>query len=210
MSEATVKHETVFDVGHQQVGAVYAKALIGATEKAGNSEKVLEELDAVTVDVLDKLARFEGALVSPRVPLEAKESMLQRALGAKLAPQAFNFLRVLCKHGRFDCLRASLATAHRLLDDLRRRVTVQVRTAVPLDAESTRLIAERLGKSLGKTVQVQGTVDPELIGGIVIRIGDTVYDGSVATRLVRLRETTSEKASQLVREALDRFVTSES
>ena len=89
----TVKFDTVFDVGRDQVGGVYAKALLAASEKAGNTQSVLEEFDAFLSELLDRLPRLEATLAAPRVPLETKYAMLDRVVKGRASDTFLNFLK---------------------------------------------------------------------------------------------------------------------
>ena len=203
---ADAEHKTVFDTGRQYLGGVYAKALLGATEKAGNTDSVLAELDSVVDDVLPALRNLEETLASPRVPLEAKTGMLDRAFGGKMAVQLLNLLKVLCRNGRFDCIHAIRRAAHEQYNELRGRVEVLARSAEPLEAGLVEAVRNRLQVSLGCEIDLKVAIDPELIGGIVLKIGDTVYDGSVVNRLASLRESLLTKTGQQIRDQVGRFV----
>ena len=200
---------STFDSGQQYLATVYAKALLGATQQSANTEAVLEELDSLIDDVLDSLPNLDATLSSPRVPLEDKVAMLDKAFADKMAKDLLNFLKVVCGHGRFDCVRAMRKAAHRLFNEARNRVEVSVRSAEELDQTTTELIAKRLREALGSDVSLTTEVDPELIGGLVVRVGDTVFDGSVANRLLRIRKDAVERTTQEIRKSLDRFVLAE-
>jgi len=206
---AETKHETVFDTGQQYLGSVYAKALLAAGEKAGETDAVLEGLQSLVDDVLEQAPGLEATLISPRVPLEAKENMLQTAFGGKTAPTLLTFLKVLCRRGRFDCLRAILRATRKQYNELRGRVEVQLTSADPLSASELESTTNQLRSALGRDVDVQLNVVPDLIGGLVIRVGDTVYDGSLANRLRRMRNDMVAQSTQQIRGELDRFATIE-
>jgi len=201
----TIKHPTVLDSEQQHLGDVYAKALLGASEKAGNTDQVLEEFDSFIDDVLDKLPRLDATLASPRTPLEAKLAMLDKAIGGKVSVTLLNFLKVVCKHRRFDVVRAMRQAAHELYNELTGHVDVRIRTAAPLSDQLCERVAGRLETVLGKKVNLAAETDDDVIGGIVVRVGDTVYDGSVAGRLDRLRDEAVQKTSRAVLESLERF-----
>jgi len=201
--------DNVFDSSLRHLGNVYAKALFGATEKAGNTDEVVEQLDSFVNDVVGSLPNLEATLCSPRVPATEKSQMLEKALGGKMATELLNFLKVVADHGRFECLRAIRRSLRDLCNEARNRVEVELRTAEPLTDELRDKVVSRLKEVLRSDVVVNTQVDPDLIGGLVVRVGDTVFDGSVANRLVQLRKSTVEKAVQEIRQSLDRFVLAE-
>jgi F-type H+-transporting ATPase subunit delta len=206
---AEVQHSTVFDPAQEHLGGVYAKALLGATEKAGISELVLSEFDSLIKDVLDAMPRFDAVLCSPRVPFGRKERMLNDAFAKRMTPQLLSFVKVVTRRGRFDCMRAIHRAAGHLLNELRDRVEVLVRSAEPLDESTLALVTQRLRVALAKDVDVQLKVDPTVLAGLVIRVGDTVYDGSAANQLSRLRDEMISQTNQKIRLESQRFSAAE-
>ncbi|MCO6458018.1 MAG: ATP synthase F1 subunit delta [Pirellulaceae bacterium] len=198
-----------YDPGRQQLGSVYAKALLGATEKAGQTDQVLGEFDSLLDDVLATLPRLQASLESPRIPMPARERLLDQAFGGRMNPLLLNFLKVVTRHGRMDCLRAIHSAAHYQFNQLRGRVAVEVRTAAPLEDDLRQQISNRLAAALGREVVLHCRVQPDLIGGIVVRVGDTVYDASVVNRLARIKELTVNRAADAIRDAIDRFAVAE-
>ncbi len=206
MADST--QSTTLDPRRQQIGTVYAKALLGATEKLGQSDLALEELQSLVEDVVDRLPSFREALQSPRIAADEKIAMLQRAFGGKMMPLLLNFLKVLARHGRLDCLRAILSEAHELYNDVHGRVEVKVRTATPITSTLREQITQRLTAMLGKQVVLKTEIDAEMLGGIVVRVGDTVLDGSVSAQLAQMRQAAVEKTAARFRETLERFAIS--
>jgi F-type H+-transporting ATPase subunit delta len=204
MSEP-VRQPTIFDSGREHVGAVYAKALLGAAVAVGQAAAVVEELDSFVDDVLDRLPIFEATLASPRVPVEAKLALLDKGLAGRMSDTLLTFLKVVCRHQRFDCMRAIRRAAWHLWNQWEGRVDVLVRTPTPLSAELHELMTRRLESLLGKQVNLVVQDDESLIGGMVVRVGDMVYDASVANELNRLRESAAEMVVHAVRKSLDRF-----
>lgn len=190
--------------GQERVGAVYAKALLGAAEKAGQTDLVVEELESFVKDVLDKLPRLRAALISPRIAHEEKAAMLDRALGGKMTPLLLNFLKVVSRHGRLGALHAVAAAAQRLHNEMRGRVAVLLKTAAPVSPALQDRIIQRLAQMLGKEIVLRTELDPEMLGGLIVRIGDTVFDGSLRARLVQMREAAVEKTAARF-QALERF-----
>jgi F-type H+-transporting ATPase subunit delta len=189
----------------QQVAMVYAKAFLGATESAGQTEALLAELDSLIVDVLDKLPGLDSVLRSGLVSHEEKVSLLDRSLGGRASTLLLNFLKVLSAHGRLNTLRSIRRAARTLCDEMRNRVRVRVRTATELnDTLASRLTATLRGMLGGEPV-LERITDPSLIGGVVLRVGDTVYDGSVSAQLERMRTQMINRSVHEIQSRRDRF-----
>ncbi len=203
--DARLAAEVDADVGVRHVGDVYAEALLGAAEKAGQAEAVLAELDSLLADVLDPFPKLERILASALVSHEEKVGILDRTLGRRASPLVLNFLKVVSRHGRLDCLRAIHRQARELYDQMRGRVPVRVSTATPLAPGLARRIADNLRKLLDGEPILDQRVDPGLIGGIVVRVGDTVYDASVANQLNTVRQQMIDRTAHEIQTRRDRF-----
>lgn len=201
----TVQHPTVLDSTQQYLGKVYAKALLGAAENAGNVEQVLDEFETVQAEILDGVPEFERTLASPRVALESKLSILDRTLQGQVSGVLLNFLRVVIRHRRFDCVRAMYQASVDLHNATSGVVEVQALAASPLSATLQQQVTERLQAALGRQVKLNVVVDDSLIGGLILRVGDTVYDGSVRGRLDGLLEQVADAAALSVRQESERF-----
>jgi len=193
------------DASRQHLGSVYAKALLGAAEAAGQADQVVEELESLVTDVLDKLPQLEEAMKSPRLTHEERLPILDKAFGGRLSPTMLTFLKVVSKHGRLDCLRAIARSARKQLNLTRGRVEVIVETAYPLSNPVRERIVGRLMQLLHREVMLTTEVNEDLLGGLVVRVGDTVYDASVAARLKRMEQVTLDHTKQAIRESLERF-----
>ncbi len=193
------------DVGVEHVADVYAKALLGAAESAGQTVSVLEEFDELVTGVLDRHAKLEAVLASGLVSPEEKVGIIERVFGGRALPLLVHFLQVVARHGRLDCLRAIHRQSRALYDKLRGRIPVRVTTAEPLGSTLAAGIADRLRAVLGAEPIVEQVVDPELIGGVVVRVGDTVYDGSVANQLQQLRQQMIDRSVHEIQSRRDRF-----
>ena len=202
------KQPTVFDSDQQQLGDVYARALLAFAADAGNVDQRVEELGEV-VGAINGVAGLRDALESPRVGVESKVDLLDKAFAGKVEKGLLHFLKVVGNKGRFDCLGAIASSAKTLRDEMSGRVQAVVTSASPMDSEVVGRITDQLSKTLGKDVSLLVLVDPEILGGIVVRVGDTVYDGSVVNQLSQVRARAVKRASDAIREKLDRFTTSE-
>ncbi len=203
--DARFAHQEQPDVSVQQIAAVYAEALLGATEKAGQTEVVLAELDQLVSEVLDRIPKFAAVLGSAWISHEEKVGMLDRVLGGRVSPLLLNFLKVLSRRGRLDCLAAIRREAHRVWDRLRNRVPVQVTTATPLAPPLAQRLTQRLRSLVGGEPVIEYRVDPAVIGGLVVRVGDTLFDASVVTQLQSLRKQILDRSAYEIQSRRDRF-----
>ena len=128
-----------------------------------------------------------GVLANPAIPIEQRASALDGMLGGRLSDGAMNLTRLLLRRGRIEDL-PRVAAEFRRLDDDRQGITHATATsATELTAEEIRELTARLEQSTGGRIALDVDVDPSLLGGIVVRVGDRLIDGSVRGRLERLR-----------------------
>jgi F-type H+-transporting ATPase subunit delta len=199
------QHEVVMDVTAEQIARVYAQAFMGVAAKAPSAEALVEEVTSL-VALLDRSPRleelFDSALVSP----EEKEQMLGRVFGSRVSPQVLNFLKVLSKHGRLGLLRP-IARIVKKLDAARRGLTdVEVRVARELADDVRSEIHNRLRRVLGTEPVLHVSIDPDLIAGIWVRVGDRVYDGSIRTQLEHARRAMIDRATEIIETHPERFM----
>jgi F-type H+-transporting ATPase subunit delta len=204
MSSSNGKSEKI-DAGRQHLGTVYAKALLGAAEKVGQADTVVEELEAIVSEVLNKLPVLDETLKTPRLTSEERQPIIDKAFGGRVSPTTLTFLKVVSNHGRLDCLRAIARAARKQLNAARGRVEVKIESAYPLTDPARERIAGRLRELLGREVILDAAVNEDLLGGLVVRVGDTVYDASLAARLKRMQQVALDHTKQSIRESIDRF-----
>lgn len=193
------------DVGVEHIGDVYAKGLLGASEAAGQTAAVLDDFDALIGDVLDRYPKLEAVWASVLVSPDDKSGMIDRMLGGRMTPLFVNFLKVIAHHGRLDCLRAIHSQTHVLYDILKNRIRVRLTTATPLSPALVESITKSLRSKLGGEPVLEQVTDPALIGGAVLRLGDTVYDGSIANQLENLRQQVIDRSAHEIQSRRDRF-----
>ncbi|HVA50977.1 MAG TPA: ATP synthase F1 subunit delta [Pirellulales bacterium] len=201
LASSLVDHD--IDVGAYHIGMVYGKALLAATEKAGNTEEVLAELDQL-IELLARQPKIDNVMASGMIASDQKVAMVERVFAGRVTPTFLNFLKVVVDHGRGGFLRAMRRAVRDLRDQQQGRVRVQVTTATPLDGELTERIHNQLKSMLGGEPVLTKKVDPDLIGGLVFRVGDTVYDGSVVTRLTRVRSQMIDRSIHEIQRRRDR------
>jgi F-type H+-transporting ATPase subunit delta len=191
------KVATVFDSEEEHVGEVYAKALLGVARKSSNTDDLLSQFQTVVEEVFGKHPKLEAALNSPKLSLEQKESLLEKVFGAHVDPTLLKFLKVLCRRQRLNFVRGIQRSITEFRDEELGRVRVTVTSALELNGNEVEDIRSQLKTKLNREVSVVTKVDPSIIGGLVLRIGDTVFDGSVTGKfdqLLRAAKTGSARA----------------
>jgi F-type H+-transporting ATPase subunit delta len=163
----------------------YAEVLIALAAEHDALEKWGPRLDLV-VAAMSTLS-IEAVLMSPRVPRDRKIALLTEALLDYPRPFSL-FIAAVIRRGRQMLLGQIADEYHALVDVKLNRVHAGVTVARDVDPLARQLIVERLSKAIGKNVIAAFTVDPALFGGVVVRIGDRIYDGSVRKRLGALRQ----------------------
>jgi len=184
------KIATVFDSEEEQVGEVYAKALLGALRSSPDIDSLLQQFDQIIAEVFTKNPKLEAALNSPKLSQEEKESLLERILGGRVDTQILRFLKVICRRRRLNFIRGIQRSVTELRDSELGRLRIAVTSAFDLTADEAASIKSKLQAKLGKQVSLVLNVDPTVVGGLVLRMGDTVYDGSVAGRFEQLLRAT--------------------
>ena len=186
---------TVFDDSNAELARSYADALLNVGARSDETEAVLEELESIRRDVLDAHPRFASILASRSIPVPEKDRILVEAFEGKARPTVIRFLRVLNRHGRLDILPSVIRHARATWDRRQGRKPVTIRSAVALDEGQQAAIRDRLASLIHATPVLTLEVDPSLIGGLVVQVGDDVYDASVRNRLGRLRDRLIERKS---------------
>ena len=167
--------------------ARYGRALLDVVIKEGNPEQVEQEL-ATFAELLAQNPNLERALTNPAVPVSGKRGIVTE-LAARLAlsPPLAKLLMLLADRDRLVIIPDLVAVYRDRLMDHRQVVRADVTTAEPLAEATLSLLKERLAQLTGRKVTMTTKVDPSIIGGLVARVGSTVYDGSVATQLHRIK-----------------------
>jgi F-type H+-transporting ATPase subunit delta len=195
------------DIGADRLAKVYAQAIVEAADRKGCRREVVEELGAIVRDVLPQVPQAAAVFASPKVTVEQKEALVDRMAAGRLRPTTIHALKVLARHGRLEVLADVVAAAERLADSLEGRKQATFTTATPVDAaDQARLVAE-VEKAVGATLAARFRVDPKLIGGLVVRVEDTIYDHSVATGLTRLGQRLKQRSIHEIQYGRDRLGT---
>jgi F-type H+-transporting ATPase subunit delta len=166
----------------------YAEVLLALAQRSGNDLDAWARMIGDLADTVRTNPRVRLFLESPRVSEDEKNAMLARALASSAAPRNFvRFLQTLVNNRRQMLIPEISVEYNHLVDELEGRLHADVTVARPSTPEQDTAIAEQLTRVLGKRVVPHVRVNPAIIGGVVVRVGDTVIDGSVRRRLTALR-----------------------
>ena len=202
--ELKTKIPTVWqDPREQSVAKVYATAYLDAAGQDGAA--AAEELTSFVNDVLGTQSEFDQLLRGTSLGQDDKLKLIDRVVSGRATPLFTNFLRVLARHDRLSMLAGirNLVEAEFELRSGRRRVSVT--SAAALSGDTLETIRSALRTSLAIEPILETRVDTALLGGLVVRVGDTVYDGSVKTQVKQLRARLRERCLNEIQRGRDRF-----
>ena len=167
----------------------YARAFVDvALDKKADLDALGAELDSV-VELLDAHPKLEEVLSTPAIASDKRVAVLNEVVSrGKLAPATVNLLRLLTTRERMPILKLVVAQYRRLVLEHKQIQHGDVTSAHPLSPEQQKRLANGLGEALGKTMELTFHNDPALVGGLVVRVGNRVFDASVATQLERFKE----------------------
>ncbi len=165
----------------------YARALFEVARAEGVLDTVEDELFRVA-RTFEANEELRTTLTDPSVPVDRRLGIVDDLLGGPASPITVALVSFVVGAGRSRELPVIVDKLVAQAAEERSQVVAEVRTAVPLGADQRQRLAAALSDATGKSVTVKGIVDPSILGGVVARIGDTVFDGSVRHRLDQLKE----------------------
>jgi F-type H+-transporting ATPase subunit delta len=176
-------------VSTRSSAARYARALLDVVLNEQIDPQQIEQQLAAVADVIAQNAELQRVLTNPAVPVTGKRGVMQALTGRlQVAPPVAKLLTLLADRDRLVLVPDLLAVYRERLMEHLQIVRADVTTAMPLPPDRLAQLERRLGEVTGRKVTMTTTVDPSIIGGVVARIGSTVYDGSVATQLETMKQ----------------------
>ncbi len=173
--------------GDLSVARRYATALFGMAEKRSEIDAVTTDLNLV-VETVDSSRELQGVLQHPRLPKEKKRAVIEGVFGGKVRPDVVNFLFLLVEKGRCALLTDIHKEFGRRVDEYSGQADAEAVSAVPLSTSQKQALETALAARFGVRVRLATRVDEHILGGLVVRVGDKLIDGSVAARLQSLSE----------------------
>ncbi|MGZ8513593.1 MAG: ATP synthase F1 subunit delta [Candidatus Limnocylindrales bacterium] len=163
----------------------YAEAAFEIATRDKTVDRWRSELETAAAIVVEP--KVGHALANPSTPLEERTATVKATFSEIVSPQVLNLIDLMLRRGRIRQL-PQLADEFRRLDNLRQGITLATATsALPLSPDEIRVLTERMEQYTGGRIELDVKVDPSLLGGLLVQIGDRLIDGSVRSRLERLR-----------------------
>lgn len=188
----------------RRLARVYAEALLNAAEKAGKAEAIEAEFEGV-LEAVRRNPQASQLLSSKAVKKSARAPLVTKAFEGKVDPLVLDFIRLLDSKDRLNLLADTAVGYRELRDERAKRTRVIVRSAVPLSDEQKRNLIGTLEQTLHLSTILDARVEPDLLGGLVVQVGDEVYDNSVRTRIENLRNQLTARSSHEIQVGRDRF-----
>ncbi len=169
----------------EEIATVYARALFEAAQEQGRLDVVRDQLGQV-VDALESARDLQVFFFSPYFSTEEKRNGLARTL-TDADPLVTNFLELLIENHRMPVIFRMRRALDGLWERENRLLPVEVTSAIALDDAAVAQIGEQIGAQTGRRIELTSTIDPNILGGIVLRVGNAILDASIRNRLEQLR-----------------------
>ena len=165
---------------------IFVDALLDVAKKKGTFEQVEKDLDLVC-NVITKFDNFRKILFHPSVTRDEKKKLIKKVFGEAVSDLTRNFLNLLVDRRNEGILEFIPEVYKGVVDEKKGVLKAKVQTVIPLTGERLNTLKKRLDKLTGKMVEIEAVQDSNILGGVVIQIGNRMVDGSVASRLKNLK-----------------------
>ncbi len=172
----------------------YAEALFELSEEENITKEIYNELNNV-VNIVKNNTDLDNVLKSPLVAKAEKVQLIETLFNTKINNNLKNFLKILVEKGRISSLKSIKLTFKELLNDKHNIIEGTVISAIALTDEKVKELEEKLSKKYNKNVTLENKVDESILGGVLVRLGNTQIDGSVKTRLDNIKDQLSQVIS---------------
>ncbi|MGE5576624.1 MAG: F0F1 ATP synthase subunit delta [Syntrophothermus sp.] len=179
--------------------AAVARRYATALTQVAQAHNLLDQIEKELAGLVAKIeadAELQKVLIHPEITPQAKKEILIKLFQKEVSPYVLNLLQLLVDKDRLGHLREINAAYRTLANRIRRKMLVEVTTAQPLAPEDKAALVEKLSRASGWQVELQAQVDPAVLGGVRIRVGDRVIDGTVARQLELLKKQLSQARVQ--------------
>jgi F-type H+-transporting ATPase subunit delta len=191
-----------FDDQEVALAGVYASSLLSLAQERKEEADVEEELEQLC-DALKTMPYLSNFLTSPTVKFNRRRDALEKMFRGRTSQTFLDGLQILNRNDRLGLIRAISERYKTFLRESLGRLKAVVQTAAPLSAEHEGRLREAIKRRTGKDVEFEKTVDPNLIGGMVLQVGDRKVDASLSRKLQNLSDALMERASREVLRSVD-------
>jgi F-type H+-transporting ATPase subunit delta len=170
----------------EEIAQVYARALFEVAVEHDSLDEIREQLDQFA-DALNENRQLASFFFSPYFSADEKKDGLARAV-TDANPEFANFLQALIERHRMPAIFRIRVEFISLWDEAKRLLPVQITTAVELDSETVKDLSKRIGDQVDRKIEMSTAVDPDILGGVMLRVGNVILDASIKNRLEQLRK----------------------
>jgi ATP synthase F1 delta subunit len=170
----------------EEIAAVYARSLFEVATSSDKLDLIRDQLGEFA-DALDETRELQVFFFSPYFSTIEKRDGLDRAI-SDADPIIVNFLKLLIENHRMPVIFRVRRVLDTLWREVNKRLPVQVTSAVELDTATVSQIGDRIAEQTGRKVELSSTVEPDILGGLIVRVGNSVLDASIRNRLEKLRK----------------------
>jgi F-type H+-transporting ATPase subunit delta len=178
-----------------EAAEIYAEALLELANERNLAEDIFDEFQSL-VEYIQTDKEFRGFMSSFAVDDDDRRAVLQRVFKGRISEMLLNLMLVLNDHNRAGIVPLVFERFKKLYDEQLNRQDVELRSAAPLNDDQRAKIAAEVLRISGKQAVLLEEVDPSLLGGLIVQVGDRQFDGSLRTKLARLREFVIERGRQ--------------
>jgi F-type H+-transporting ATPase subunit delta len=170
----------------EEIGQVYARALFEVATEQDSLDEIHDQLGAFA-DAMNENRQLATFFFSPYFSVTEKKQGLERAV-TDANPAFANFLQALIERHRMPVIFRIRTDFESLWDEARRLLPVQITSAITLDSDTVKNLGDRIGQQVDRQVEISADVDPDILGGVVLRVGNVILDASIRNRLEQLRK----------------------
>jgi len=168
--------------------STYAQSLFAIAQAEGNLAEVEDELFRFS-QAFQTSDELRTTLTNASLPSSRRQQVVEELLGGRVSAQTVSIVSLIVGNGRARDLPAIVKEMVGMSAQAQRKAVAEVRSAIPLDDDQTKRLAAALNKATGREVEVKVIIDPTVMGGLLTQIDDTVIDGTVRSKLAKLRES---------------------
>jgi len=170
----------------EEIASVYARSLFEVAQEQGKLDDVRDQLGEFA-DALDSNQEMQVFFFSPYFSTQEKEEGLDKVV-TDAEPILQNFLKLLIEKHRMPAVFRVRRTFDRLWQEENKLLPVEITSAIELDKQTIKQIGDRIGEQTDQKIELSSRVEPDILGGIVVRVGNSIIDASIRTRLEQLRK----------------------